>query len=72
MFIDEVSSAPGSVSQVREATSRLMHLGKGKNISLIIVGHVTKDGAIAGPKYWNIWWILFSTLREINKHLTEY
>lgn len=50
MFIDEVSSAPGSVSQVREATSRLMHLGKGKNISLIIVGHVTKDGAIAGPK----------------------
>ena len=50
MFMDEVSSAPGSVSQVREATSRLMHLGKGKNISLIIVGHVTKDGAIAGPK----------------------
>ena len=50
MFIDEVSSAPGSVSQVREATSRLMHLGKGKNISLIIVGHVTKDGAIAGHK----------------------
>ena len=50
MFIDEVSSAPGSVSLVREATSRLMHLGKGKNISLIIVGHVTKDGAIAGPK----------------------
>ncbi len=50
MFIDEISSAPGSVSQVREATSKLMHIGKGKGISVIIVGHVTKDGAIAGPR----------------------
>lgn len=50
MFIDEISSAPGSVSQVREATSRLMHIGKGNAISVIIVGHVTKDGAIAGPR----------------------
>ncbi len=50
MFIDEIASAPGSVSQVREATSRLMHIGKGKGISIIIVGHVTKDGSIAGPR----------------------
>jgi DNA repair protein RadA/Sms len=50
MFIDEITSAPGSVSQVREATSRLMHIGKGRGISIIIVGHVTKDGAIAGPR----------------------
>lgn len=50
MFLDEISSAPGSVTQVRECTSKLMHLGKGKNISIIIVGHVTKDGAIAGPR----------------------
>ncbi|MBQ7265996.1 MAG: DNA repair protein RadA [Firmicutes bacterium] len=50
MYIDEISSAPGSVSQVREVTSKLMHIGKGKNISIVIVGHVTKDGAIAGPR----------------------
>lgn len=72
MFIDEVSSAPGSVSQVREATSRLMHLGKGKNISLIIVGHVTKTVLLPDLRYWNIWLTLFSILRVINKHLTEY
>lgn len=50
MFIDELSSAPGSVTQVRESTSRLMHLGKSSDISILIVGHVTKDGAIAGPR----------------------
>ncbi len=50
MFLDEIASAPGSVSQVRECTSKLMHLGKGENISVFIVGHVTKDGAIAGPR----------------------
>ena len=50
MFIEEIPSAPGSVAQVREATSRLMHVGKQKNISVIIVGHVTKEGALAGPR----------------------
>lgn len=50
MFLDEIASAPGSVTQVRECTSKLMHLGKGKNISIFIVGHVTKDGALAGPR----------------------
>lgn len=50
MYIDEVPSAPGSVTQVREATSRFMHISKDNNISVIIVGHVTKDGAIAGPR----------------------
>ncbi len=50
MFLDEIASAPGSVTQVRECTSKLMHLGKGKNISVFIVGHVTKDGALAGPR----------------------
>jgi len=50
MFIDEIASAPGSVTQVRECTSKLMHLGKNKNISVFIVGHVTKDGVIAGPR----------------------
>jgi DNA repair protein RadA/Sms len=45
-----ISSAPGSVAQVRECTSALMQVAKGENITLFIVGHVTKEGAIAGPR----------------------
>lgn len=47
---DEYPSAPGSVTQVRESASRLLHMAKTLNIPVILVGHVTKDGAIAGPK----------------------
>lgn len=50
MYYRALNSAPGSVSQVRECTTALMQLAKRQNISLFIVGHVTKDGAIAGPK----------------------
>ncbi len=50
MFTEEVSSAPGSVTQVRECCSKLMRLGKGNNISVFIIGHVTKDGSLAGPR----------------------
>lgn len=50
MFCDEVSSAPGSVSQVREATNVLLQLAKGLNITIFIVGHVTKEGTVAGPR----------------------
>ena len=50
MYHEEVSSAPGSVSQVREATSVLMQLAKGFNVSIFIVGHVTKEGTVAGPR----------------------
>jgi len=50
MYKDEISSVPGSVSQVRECTSIFMRIAKGKNISVIIVGHVTKEGSIAGPR----------------------
>ncbi|WP_317366947.1 DNA repair protein RadA [uncultured Tyzzerella sp.] len=50
VFLDDLSSAPGSVTQVRECTARIMRIGKGDNISIFIVGHVTKDGAIAGPR----------------------
>lgn len=50
VFLDEISSAPGSVTQVRECTSKIMRLAKGENIAILIVGHVTKDGAIAGPR----------------------
>ncbi|MCI2256780.1 DNA repair protein RadA [Domibacillus sp. 8LH] len=46
----EVTSAPGSVSQVRECTAELMRIAKVNNIAIFIVGHVTKEGAIAGPR----------------------
>lgn len=50
MYNEEVSSAPGSVSQVRESTGVLMQIAKGMGISVFIVGHVTKDGSVAGPR----------------------
>ena len=50
MYNEEVGSAPGSVSQVRESTNILMQLAKGLGISIFIVGHVTKEGTVAGPR----------------------
>lgn len=50
MYTEEASSAPGSVTQVRETTSKLMNISKVRGISVIIVGHVTKEGSIAGPR----------------------
>jgi DNA repair protein RadA/Sms len=50
MFRPGLESAPGSVSQVRESTALLLRLAKTKNIPIFIIGHVTKDGAIAGPR----------------------
>ncbi|HKM33238.1 MAG TPA: DNA repair protein RadA [Lachnospiraceae bacterium] len=50
MFNENLSAAPGSVSQVRESTSVLLQLAKGLGVSIFIVGHVTKEGTVAGPK----------------------
>ena len=50
MFLDSLESAPGTVSQVRTCTQELIHVAKKRNISLILVGHVTKEGNIAGPR----------------------
>lgn len=50
MFKEEVTSAPGSVSQVREATSALMRIAKGSGVTIFIIGHVTKEGMVAGPR----------------------
>lgn len=50
MYSEEVTSAPGSVSQVRESTNVFMQLAKGLGISIFIVGHVTKEGTVAGPR----------------------
>lgn len=50
MFMDSISSAPGTVSQVRACSYELINFAKAKNIAVIIIGHITKDGSIAGPK----------------------
>ena len=50
VYVPSMASAPGSVAQVRECTSALMQVAKREDITLLIVGHVTKEGAIAGPK----------------------
>lgn len=50
MYCEQVSSAPGSVSQVRETCGRLLQLAKGLDICVFLVGHVTKEGTVAGPR----------------------
>lgn len=50
MYDEEISSVPGSVSQVKEVTGRLMYMAKRNGITIIVIGHVTKDGVIAGPR----------------------
>ena len=50
MFDPNISSAPGSVSQVRECSGRMLRFAKERNIAVLIIGHITKDGQIAGPK----------------------
>lgn len=50
IYKSELQSAPGSVSQVRETATELMHLAKGRGISIFLIGHVTKSGEIAGPR----------------------
>ncbi|MCB0341819.1 MAG: DNA repair protein RadA [Pseudobdellovibrionaceae bacterium] len=50
VYLSDITSAPGSVSQVRECASQLMALAKGQNMSVFVIGHVTKEGSIAGPK----------------------
>lgn len=50
MFREEVTSAPGSVGQVRESTNLLLQIAKGAGIAIFIVGHVTKEGVVAGPR----------------------
>ena len=54
MYREEITSAPGSVSQVRESTGVLMQIAKSCGIAIFVVGHVTKEGVVAGQGYWNI------------------
>ncbi len=50
VYFDEIDSIPGSVSQIREVTARLMHIAKNLGITIFIIGHITKGGVIAGPR----------------------
>ena len=50
MYDEDITSVPGSISQVKEVTARLMYIAKKKKITVIVIGHVTKDGVIAGPR----------------------
>ncbi len=50
MVVEEIGTAPGTVTQVREVTARLMQLAKQEDIAIFIVGHVTKEGTVAGPR----------------------
>lgn len=50
VYKSEISSSPGSVSQIRETTTDLMHVAKGRGISIFLIGHVTKAGELAGPR----------------------
>ena len=50
MQTGDIESLPGSISQVRECTHRLMHMAKERNLPIIIIGHINKDGQLAGPK----------------------
>lgn len=50
VYKTEITSAPGSVSQVREVTTEFMHIAKGRNVATFLIGHVTKSGEIAGPR----------------------
>jgi DNA repair protein RadA/Sms len=50
LYSSEIGSAPGSVAQVREAAARLLRVAKEANVATFLVGHVTKDGAVAGPR----------------------
>lgn len=50
LFSDEISSSPGSVSQIKDITFNLMRIAKEQNITIFVIGHITKDGSLAGPK----------------------
>ena len=63
MYNPALSSAPGSVSQVREVTATLMGLAKKSDMTVFVVGHVTKEGPSRGPGFWSIWWTPSSTSR---------
>jgi len=63
VYTEALPSAPGSVGQVREVSTRLLNWAKKTGVPTLLVGHVTKDGAIAGQRFSNTSWTLSSTLK---------
>ena len=72
MYSEDVNSAPGSVSQVRQATALLLQLAKSLGITIFIVGHVTKEGVVAGPRVLEHMVDTVYILREIVMLLIEF
>ena len=72
MYSEDVTSAPGSVSQVRESTNVFMQLAKGLCIPIFIVGHVTKEGTVAGPRVLEHMVDTVLILKETGMRLTGY
>ena len=63
LYNDALDSPAGSVSQVKDCTMALMQLAKGSSITVFVIGHVNKEGSIAGPRSWSIWWTVSCTSR---------
>ena len=59
VYTPEADTLPGSLNQLRLSTQKLMSWAKTNNCPVFITGHVTKDGTIAGPRDWSIWWMPF-------------
>ena len=65
IFTDTIESSAGSVSQIRECAASLLKYAKTTGVSIFIIGHITKDGSIAGPRFWSILSMLCCNLRAI-------
>ena len=72
VYNPDIASTPGSVTQIREASMRLMSMAKKTGVPLFLVGHVTKGGAIAGPRIMEHMWIRFFTLKGIEAMCSEF
>jgi predicted ATP-dependent serine protease len=58
-----IESSAGSVSQIRECAAEFQQFAKETGIPVFLIGHITKEGSIAGPKCWSIWWIPCCSLK---------
>ena len=65
LHIDTIDSGAGSVSQIKASAAALIAYAKAQQTPIVLVGHITKEGALAGPKILDIWWIPFSNLKGI-------
>ncbi len=71
VYKSEITSAPGSVSQVRETATEFMHIAKGKNIATFLIGHVTKSGEMRVPVFLSTLSTPFFTLKGTNNTTIE-